>query len=155
MKLMDFVSPSTVLPDLEGSDKEDLLRRMVEKLHEAGKIDHPERLLGSLMDRERIMTTGIGRGIAVPHAVSAEVGEQIIALARVPGGIDFDSLDRAPVYFVFLLVGKPDSSDRHLKTLARISRLIQHSDFIETIKQSETTEDILRVLGEEDDKHKG
>ena len=155
MKLMDFVSPATVLPAIEGADKEELLRRMVEKLHEAGKIDHPERLLSSLMDRERIMTTGIGRGIAVPHAISAEVKEQIIVLGRVPAGADYDALDRAPVYFVFLLVGSPDSSDRHLKTLARISRLIQHGNFIESIKQAETTEDILRILGEEDDKHKG
>lgn len=155
MKLMDFVSPATVILDLDGSSKEELLGRMVQKLLDAGKIKDPSRLLASLMERERVMTTGIGRGIAVPHAISAEVSEQLIVLGRAPRGVDYDSLDRAPVHFVFLLVGSPASSDRHLKTLARISRLIQHSNFIEEIKQAATVEDILRILSEEDAKHKG
>jgi fructose-specific phosphotransferase system IIA component len=155
MKLMDYVSPATVAPDLESSDKEELLGQMVALLNRAGKISDPAQLLRSLMDRERIMTTGIGRGIAVPHTISSEVSEQIIVLGRVPRGVDFESLDRAPVYFVFLLVGSPHSSDQHLKTLARISRMIQQTNFVEAIKKAETAEGILRILSEEDEKHKG
>ncbi|MCE5272051.1 PTS sugar transporter subunit IIA [bacterium] len=155
MKLMDFVSPDTVIPDLTGCSKEELLGKMVDCLREAGKIKDTSRLLASLMEREKIMTTGIGRGIAVPHAISAEVQEQLIVLGRAPQGVDYDSLDRAPVHFVFLLVGSPASSDRHLKTLARISRLIQHSNFVESIKKAATVDEILGILSEEDAKHKG
>jgi PTS system fructose-specific IIC component len=155
MRLMDYVSPDTVAPDLQVEDKKDLLCKMVEMIYKSGKISDPAPLLKSLLDREKIMTTGIGRGIAVPHTVSPEVKEQTIALGRIPGGMDFDSLDRSPVYFVFLLVGSPQSSENHLKTLARISRLIQHSNFVETIKEAKTAEDILNILAEEDEKHTG
>ncbi|HUU26747.1 MAG TPA: PTS sugar transporter subunit IIA [archaeon] len=155
MKLMDFVSPDTVAPSLEVKDKNELLARMVEMLYKSGKITDPAPLLKKLLEREKIMTTGIGRGIAVPHAVSPEVKQQTIALGRIPNGTDFDSLDRSPVYFVFLLVGPPKASENHLKTLARISRLIQHTNFIESIKQAESAEDILNILAEEDGKHKG
>jgi len=124
-------------------------------LQRSGKIGDAAPMLKSLLEREKIMTTGIGRGIAVPHAVSPEVREQTIALARIPGGADFNSLDRAPVYFVFLLVGPPEAASNHLKTLARISRLIQHTNFVESIKKAETAEEILKILAEEDGQHKG
>ena len=153
MKLMDFVSADLVSPSLVVKDKKELLTQLVETLHRSGKIADPAPLLKSLLDREKIMTTGIGRGIAVPHAVSPEVKEQAIALGRIPEGADFESLDRGPVYFVFLLVGPPQASDLHLKTLARISRLIQHTDFVDSIKKAETVEEILKVLAEEDEKH--
>ncbi len=153
MKLMDFIGPETVAPRLEAGDKKELLARMVEMLYRSGRISDPGPLLRSLVEREKIMTTGIGRGIAVPHAVSREVKQQTIALARIPEGTDYDSLDRAPVHFVFMLVGPPEGSEVHLKTLARISRLIQQTNFVEAIKQADSAEEILRILAEEDDKH--
>ncbi|MBN2289538.1 MAG: PTS sugar transporter subunit IIA [Candidatus Glassbacteria bacterium] len=155
MKLMDFVSEKTIDPELEGKNKSELLSRMVEMLHQAGKIENPEPLLKSLLEREKIMTTGIGRGIAVPHAMNPEAKQLIIALGRIPGGADFESLDRKPVYFIFLLVGPPESSGQHLRTLARISRLVQHSQFVESIKKARDARAILRILAEEDAKHTG
>lgn len=155
MKLMDFVSYPNVAPSLEVKSKEELLAQLVDMLQRSGKTGDPAPLLKSLLEREKIMTTGIGRGIAVPHAMNQEVKEQTIALARIPEGADFDSLDRAPVYFVFLLVGPPEAASSHLKTLARISRLIQHTNFVESIKMAETTKEILKILAEEDGKHKG
>ncbi|MEA1997658.1 MAG: PTS sugar transporter subunit IIA [Gemmatimonadota bacterium] len=152
---MSFISPDTVDSSLDVKDKKELLARLVEMLHRSGRITDPSALLKSLLDREKIMTTGIGRGIAVPHAVSPEIEEEIIALGRIPQGADFDSLDQSPVYFVFLLLGPEKAGDNHLKTLARISRLIQHTNFIEAIKKAETTEEILKILAEEDGKHKG
>jgi len=155
MKLMNFVSLPNVAPSLEVKDKEELLVQLVDMLRCSGKIDDPAPLLKSLLEREKIMTTGIGRGIAVPHTVNPAVKEQTIALARIPEGADFDSLDRAPVYFVFLLVGPPEAASSHLKTLARISRLIQHTNFVDSIKKAGTAEEILKILAEEDGKHKG
>ena len=155
MKLMDFVCPSCVAAALDETDKEKVLGRMVEMLAKSGRIGDPGKLLRSLLERERIMTTGIGHGIAVPHTVCDEVREQTISLARIPRGADFDSLDREPVYFVFLLVGPPSASGTHLKTLARISRLVQHTDFVKSIQQADAEDDILRVLAEEDGKHTG
>jgi len=152
---MDFISEDTIEPELEGRDKTELLGRLVEMLCRAGKIDDPEPLLKSLLDRESIMTTGIGRGIAVPHAMNPDVRELIIALGRIPGGADFESLDRKPVYFIFLLVGPPESAGQHLKTLARISRLVQHSQFVESIKKARDAREILQILAEEDEKHTG
>ena len=155
MKLMNFVSLSNVAPSLEVKDKDELLAELVQMLQRSGKIGDVTPLLKSLLEREKIMTTGIGRGIAVPHAVSPEVREQTIALARIPRGADFNALDRAPVYFVFLLVGPPEAAGNHLKTLARISRLIQHTNFVESIKKAVTAEEILKILAEEDGQHKG
>ncbi|MEA2062440.1 MAG: PTS sugar transporter subunit IIA [Gemmatimonadota bacterium] len=155
MKLMEFISEKTIDPALAGRNKRELLRRMVDMIHRAGKIEDPEPLLGSLLEREKIMSTGIGRGIAVPHAMNPEVEELIIALGRIPGGADFEALDRKPVYIIFLLVGPPESSGQHLKTLARISRLVQHTQFIDSIKQAGNAQDILQILTEEDEKHTG
>ncbi len=155
MKLMDFVCPSCVAADLDVTGKEQVLGRMVGLLADSGRIGDPGKLLHSLLEREKIMTTGIGHGIAVPHAVCEEVKSQTIALASIPDGAEFDSLDREPVHFVFLLVGPPSASSTHLKTLARISRLVQHSDFVQEIKQAATVEDIIEILAGEDGKHAG
>lgn len=155
MRLMDFISRENVAPDIKACDKEELLTELVGMLHTCGKIGDPAPLVKSLLEREKIMTTGIGRGIAVPHAISPEVKEQMIILGRVPGGAEYESLDRAPVYFVFLLVGPPEEASIHLKTLARISRLIQHTNFVDAIKKAVTADDILKILAEEDGKHTG
>ncbi|MBW7995999.1 MAG: PTS sugar transporter subunit IIA [Candidatus Glassbacteria bacterium] len=155
MKLMDFVCPSCIAAELDETDKEKVLRRMVDMLAESGFTEDPAKLLHSLLEREKIMTTGIGHGIAVPHTVCEDVKAQTIALAHIPQGADFDSLDREPVFFVFLLVGPPSASATHLKTLARISRLVQHTDFVNAIKQANAVDDILNILAEEDGKHSG
>ncbi|OGF99295.1 MAG: hypothetical protein A3F83_13190 [Candidatus Glassbacteria bacterium RIFCSPLOWO2_12_FULL_58_11] len=155
MRLMDFISRENVAPDIKARNKEELLTELVGMLHTCGKIGDPAPLVKSLLEREKIMTTGIGRGIAVPHAVSPEVKDQSIILGRIPEGAEYESLDRAPVYFVFLLVGPPEEASIHLKTLARISRLIQHTNFVESIKKAVTAEDILKILAEEDGKHAG
>lgn len=155
MKLMDFVSTDSIMPDLEPAPKDDLLSTMVGRLQETGKIGNPRPLLEKLLEREKIMSTGIGMGIAVPHAVSDEVEDLVIALARIPAGTDYDSLDGEPVNFIFLLVGSPNAQTRHLKTLARISRLVQHTQFVNSIKGAASADEILKILAEEDGKHKG
>ena len=86
MKLMDFVSTDSIMPNLEPAPKEDLLSTMVGRLHELGKIGDPRPLLEKLLEREKIMSTGIGMGIAVPHAVCDKVEDLVIALARIPEG---------------------------------------------------------------------
>ncbi len=153
MKLTELVVPDAVIPDLKAENKEDVIRKMVAALRQCGAIseEHEESIVDALMKRERLGTTGIGNGVAVPHTKHPSVDRLVCALALVPDGVDFEALDGEPVYTVFLLVSPADRPGDHLRGLENISHHLKNPNFVNFLRQSKTKEAILDLLREADE----
>jgi mannitol/fructose-specific phosphotransferase system IIA component (Ntr-type) len=152
MKLTQYIRPDCFLPALTDRTREEALRTLVHTVAAHGYLRDEKDVYARLMDRENIQSTAVGNGIAIPHCFTDEVADLIIAVARAPAGLDFDSFDGKPTYVVFLLMGNRQEHSLHLKALARIARLIKSTAFIEKIIASTTMEDMVRAFEQEEAK---
>jgi len=150
MKVMDFLAESAITIDLAGTNKKTTLQELVELLKNSGKIKNTESVLGNLLEREKLGSTGIGQGVAIPHAKSDEVTDVVAAFGISRKGIAFDALDGEPVRLVFLLVAPQDASGQHVKALARVSRLLKDKFLRQALMDSKTVSDVVRVIHDED-----
>ena len=132
--------------DLPAGGTEAVLRCMVERMHAAGVISNKEDTLGRLVEREKVLSTGIGGGIAIPHARTPGVTRTVVVLGRSLPGIEFDAVDGKPVEIVFLILGPPESSAEHVKVLGRIARLVKQPEFHAAVLQAETAELIMQAV---------
>ncbi|MDF1526189.1 MAG: PTS sugar transporter subunit IIA [bacterium] len=153
MKLLDYLAESDVLSRLHASTREGVIKEMVAHLKESGKIDDPEALVSILLDREMLGSTGIGHGVAIPHGRLSGLNEILLVFGRSPEGVDFDSYDGGPVNLIFLLVAPEDSAGLHLKTLARISRLVKSPECRESLLESDDRVTLYHAIEEEDQRH--
>jgi PTS system nitrogen regulatory IIA component len=103
-----------------------------------------------LLDREKLGSTGIGDGIAIPHGKIKDLGGVVASFGRSPEGVDFESLDQKPAHLFFLLVAPENSAGVHLKALARISRLLKHPSFRKRLMEAENEEELFQIISEED-----
>jgi fructose-specific phosphotransferase system IIA component len=149
MQIADYVHADLIALGLEVRDKEDLLGQLVRRLVEHGRVAEPDTLMNELLKRERVMSTGIGGGIAIPHALLNDVGDLVILFGRTAKPLDFQALDGNPVDLVFMLVGPKGAANLYVKLLARISRLLQSDDFKSSLRQSKSIEETLAVLKRE------
>lgn len=152
MKFADFMSTPAIRADLEADDKESVIREMAQALVDAGKIAIKDfdGIVQAILKREELGSTGIGRGVAVPHTKHPSV-EQLVGTVGVShDGIDFNSLDGEKVQLVFLLVSPPDRPGDHLRALENISRQLRDDMFCRFLKQAKTAEDISQLLEEAD-----
>jgi PTS system nitrogen regulatory IIA component len=154
MKIMDFLKEKAISAHLKSKGKRPVIEELIELLVKSGEIaaDAKEEIIGTLLDREKIGSTGIGEEVAIPHAKLDVVKEVVAAFGRSPQGVDFDSLDGKPAYIFFLLLAPVDSTGPHLKALARLSRILKDKPFREALKKAETEEEILKLIKEEDGK---
>jgi mannitol/fructose-specific phosphotransferase system IIA component (Ntr-type) len=152
MKLTQYIRPDCFLPALQERTREDALRALVRAVASHGYLRDERDVFARLMERENIQSTAVGNGIAIPHCFTDEVPDLIIAVARAPGGLDFDSFDGKPTHVVFLLMGNRQEHSLHLKALARIARLIKSTSFIEKIVASSTVEDMVKAFEQEEAK---
>lgn len=152
MKLCDFVISSSVIPDLRVGSKEEAIRAMVSSLREAGSISATDEagIVSAILKREELGSTGIGRGVAVPHTKHPSVDKLIAAIALSSDGVDFASLDGEPVYIMFLLVSPPDRPGDHLRGLENISRHLRNDNFCKFLRQSKSAEAVWELLKEAD-----
>ena len=150
MKIEDILSEDLVLPDLNAGSKTDVL---VELSTTVAK-QHPEldriRLVQALEDRERLNSTALGDGVAIPHGKLPGIKRVFAAFARSKRGIDFHSLDGKPTHLFFLLVAPEDSAGAHLKALARISRLLKDEGFRGRLMQASDARALFETIHEED-----
>lgn len=128
MILTDLLSVEGVKIPLEGRSKDELLRELVDVLADLVGVDDPEPVLRGVLEREAILSTGIGNGVAIPHCKSVEVPELTLAAGRTAEPVAFDALDGQPVRLVFLLVGPESGAGSHVKALSRISRIVRRED---------------------------
>ncbi|MCX5686443.1 MAG: PTS sugar transporter subunit IIA [Candidatus Omnitrophica bacterium] len=152
MKIMEFLSKKAVTMNLKSDDKEGVIRELVDLLAKADEIKGKDELVKALMTRESLGSTGIGQGIGIPHAKSANAKNLVAAFGLSQKGVNFDSLDGEPVYIFFLLIAPEESAGPHLKALARISRMLKDKFFREMLRKAKDEKEILRIIQEEDSK---
>jgi PTS system fructose-specific IIA component/PTS system nitrogen regulatory IIA component len=152
MKLTEFVIEKAIIPDLKARTKDEAVREMVAGLRQAGRIagDNEAAIVAAVMKREELGSTGIGRGVAVPHTKHASVDSLIATVALCPNGLDFASLDGEDVYILFLLISPPDRPGDHLRGLETITRHLKNDDFCRFLRQSTTGPQVWELLQEAD-----
>ncbi|OIO35167.1 MAG: PTS fructose transporter subunit IIA [bacterium (Candidatus Ratteibacteria) CG_4_10_14_3_um_filter_41_18] len=153
MKIIDFLKAGAIIPDLKASDKEGLIKELVSLLEEKGEITDQEKVGNLLLEREKLGSTGIGQGIAIPHAKTDQVKQIVIAFGLSQKGLNFESLDEEPVYIIFLVLAPIDATGIHLKVLAKIARLLKDKVFRNSLKSCKDTKEIFRVIKEEEEKN--
>jgi PTS system nitrogen regulatory IIA component len=146
MNLSDLMDVELVDLDLPAGGTEAVLSCMVDRMHAAGVIGNKEDALGRLVEREKVMSTGIGGGIAIPHARTPGVTRTVVVLGRSVAGVEFDAVDGKPVEVVFLILGPPESSAEHVKVLARIARLVKQPEFHAAVLQAESAELVMQAV---------
>ncbi|HOX54447.1 MAG: PTS sugar transporter subunit IIA [Candidatus Omnitrophica bacterium] len=154
MKIMDFLSRQAISTDIKATDKEGVIKELVELLVAAEEIDKRDRnkLLETLMAREALGSTAIGQGVGIPHGKSDCVKKLVAAFGISQKGVNFDSLDGEPVYLFFLLVAPQDSAGPHLKALARISRLLKDKYFRDSLRQAKDDKAVIKIIVQEDER---
>ena len=152
MKFSDFVNVKAIRADLSECDKEGVIGELVESLVAAGAINVAEKdsIVQAIMKREELGSTGIGRGVAVPHTKHSSVEELVGTVGVSTEGVDFTSLDGEKVQLFFLLVSPPDRPGDHLRALENISRQLRDDTFCRFLKQAKKPEDIQQLLVEAD-----
>ena len=152
MKIMDFLSRKAVAANLKATDKEGVVRELVDLLAKADEIKNKEDLVKALLTRESLGSTGIGQGIGIPHAKSPNAKNLVAAFGLSHQGVNFDSLDGEPAYIFFLFIAPEESAGPHLKALARISRMLKDKYFRELLRKAKDEKEILHIIQEEDSK---
>jgi PTS system nitrogen regulatory IIA component len=150
MKIMDFLSKDAIIVDLKSIDKKSAIVELVETLKNTKKIKKTDEIINVILEREKLGSTGIGQGIAIPHGKIDVFHEQIGVLGISHKGVEFNSLDGELVYIIFLLVGPIEVAGNHLKALSKISRLFKDKFLRQAIKDATTLEEVIKIIQEED-----
>jgi PTS system nitrogen regulatory IIA component len=152
VKITDFLTADRVIADLSGKEKPQVLEEMAHQLADSQSDLDPGQVLQVLQDREKISTTAIGEGVAIPHGKLPRVEKISGLFARSLQGVDFASLDGEPTYLFFTLIAPPDAAADHLKALARISRLLKDPDLRHRLLAAATSQDLYNIIAIEDQK---
>lgn len=153
MKLLDFLYKERISPRLAARDKEGVLAELADVLVATGQIRSAREGVQVLLEREKLGSTGIGEGIAIPHGKLKELQQVVAVFGRSPDGVDFDSMDGAPVHLFFLLMAPENSASTHLKALARISRLLKDRGFREELLRADSRDSLFEIIAREDEKY--
>ncbi|WP_425616176.1 PTS sugar transporter subunit IIA [Anatilimnocola sp. NA78] len=152
MKFSDFVQTDAIKASVTALSKPEVIRELVEGLAASGSIkaSDAESIIAAILKREELGSTGIGRGVAVPHTKHPSVEKLVGTVGVSHEGVDFNSLDGDKVHLFFLLVSPPDRPGDHLRALENISRQLRDDTFCRFLKQAQTVQDIRQLLDEAD-----
>lgn len=150
MNLRDIVAEQSIAIGLDAQDKETAINRLIDLAELSGKLSDVSEAKAEVWEREKIMSTGIGGGIALPHAKTNAVKEPVGALAVLAKGIDFDALDGEDVEILFLLLGRENNVGMHLRLLSKISRLMSSADFKQGLLEAKDSRDVLDLFSRYD-----
>ena len=150
MKIMDILSKDCIIPELRSKSKREVLEELTGALLNSKANLDKEALVAVLLERERLGSTGIGDGIAIPHGKVQDLDELVLSFGRSTEGIEFDSMDGRPTHLFFLLIAPENSAGIHLRALAKISRLLKSGQFRQRLLEAETSEALFQVIQEED-----
>ncbi len=151
MRLTEILDPSVVKTGLEALDKEECFEELIDLLVRAGRIKDRERALEAIYARERERSTGIGKGVAIPHGKDESIGQITAAAGTSHEGIEFEALDEQPVYLVFLVLAESDNPGPHLQTLSEIATCINTPGLYDRLVNAKTPEEFLKLLELPDD----
>jgi fructose-specific phosphotransferase system IIA component len=150
MKISDILTDDLVVTGLQGKTKDDIIDAMIDLVAASPKVLDKEKVRKAIFERERIMSTGVGNGFAIPHGKTDAVTDIVAAFAVTAEPIDYQSLDEKPVRLVFLLVGKDNLVGPHIKLLSRISRLMNKEDFRKRLLGQQTSREIIDMFRQEE-----
>ena len=152
MRLSDVLVREATIYDLQSRTKEPVLREMLAAMVASGNVtaSRQDELMEALMRRERLGTTGVGKGIAVPHAKHGSVDGLIASIGHSGSGVDFTSLDSEPVFTVFMLLASPQATSEHLAVLERISAIVRDDDYWRFLRDAKSSEEMLELIQEAD-----
>lgn len=150
MKISEILTEQLVTPHLEASTKEKIIEEMIELVSRSEKVLDKAKVREAVFEREKIMSTGVGYGFAIPHGKTDAVTDIVAAFGISEKPIDYQSLDDQPVRLVFLLVGKDSMVGPHIKLLSRISRLMNKEDFRTKLLETKTAREILETFQQEE-----
>jgi len=154
MKITEILDKQGIKLGLTSTKKEDVLKELVDWLSKVHDIGDQKALVKTLLEREKLGSTGIGQGIAIPHGKTDAVDRLIAVLGVSKSGVNFDALDGESVYILFLLVAPKDSAGPHLKALAQVSRLLRDTYFCELIRRCKSEQEVFDLIkNEEERKH--
>lgn len=154
MKITDLLIKDAMIMDLKATTKQAAIDEMVEKLYQVGRISDVKTFKDGILAREAQTSTGLGDGIAMPHAKNAAVKEATVLFAKSQVGVDYEALDGQPTYLFFMIAAPDGANDTHLQALAALSRKLVDADFIASLKQASTPDEVRALFAEEsEEKH--
>ena len=153
MKLSEIVVTDAIVPELKAKTRDEAISELVEALATAGAVakKNVPAIIKAVLNRESQATTGIGKGVALPHAKLKSIKKPVGTIGRASQGLDFSALDSKPVYSVILLLSGPDSPDEHLQAMETIFKHVQRDMFRKFLRQSQTAEAIAELIEEADE----
>ncbi len=154
MKFSDFVCFEATIPELKAKDRDGAISELLTSLDKAGRLGKAkcEEIIKAVVKREKEASTGMGKGVAVPHVKHAGIKNVIAVVGQSSSGIDFSSLDKQPVYSVILLISPASNPDKHLQAMENVFKHLQHEKFRKFLRQSQTAAEIEDLLREADEK---
>jgi fructose-specific phosphotransferase system IIA component len=153
MKVLDLLNKNCVIANLKGQTKDEVINELIDVFKDDPRVIDLEKVRDAVVEREKIMSTGVGKGFAIPHGKTNAVNDILAAFGKTNNPIEYDSLDGHPVYLVFLLVGKDNLVSKHIKLLSRISRMMNKDDFREKLIKANTSEEILEIFKKEEENY--
>ena len=153
VKILDYLKEEWVIPDLQGTDKRSVLKELSSVLVKPCQVASVDELLQGLLDREKLGSTGIGEGIAIPHGRLKKLKTFFISFGRSIKGVDFDSIDHHPSQLFFLVMAPENSAVDNLKLLGRIVSLLKDTAFKKRLMETSSRKELFQVISEEDEKY--
>lgn len=151
MKISDILKPECVIDDMKALNKRDALVELSARIRQTHLKCDPDAIVKVLLDREKLGSTGIGNGIAIPHGKIKGLDDMVISFGRSRMGIDFEAMDNKPAHLFFLLLAPEDSAGKHLKALAKISRILKDKDFRKKLMEAKSDADLYNLIVDKDD----
>jgi PTS system nitrogen regulatory IIA component len=151
MRLSEILDAKNIIPDLKARDKKKALEELAQTIVSSRPSLDKNALVKVLLERERLGSTGIGDGVAIPHGKFHGISEPVISFGRSIKGLDFESMDGQPVFLFFLLVAPENSASVHLKALARIAKLLKNSTFRKTLMEIPTGQELYKTIIQNDE----
>ena len=150
MKVNELLNPKYILTDFKSDKKDDVINELIDLLKGDERVIDLEEVRKCVFDREKIMSTGVGKGFAIPHGKTNSVTDIVAVFGKSKKPIDYNALDGEPVYLVFLMIGKDTLVSKHIKLLSRISRLMNNDEFREKLVKADSKESVQKIFEEEE-----
>ena len=150
MELSEYITTKLTKLDLVSTTKTEAIKELVDMLDAAGYLTDANAFLNAVFEREKVGSTGIGKGIAIPHSRTAMVRNVVVAVGRSTDGVDFEAIDNRPVHLIFLIAAPVESGGLYLKALARLSRLLRYQDFRNKLMEASSVDEIVQIISSEE-----
>lgn len=150
MKVHELLNIKYILTEFKSENKDDVINELVDLLNDDERVTDLEEVRKCVFEREEKMSTGVGKGFAIPHGKTNAVNDILAAFGKSKNPIEYNSLDGEPVHLLFLLIGKENLVAKHIKLLSRISRLMNNEEFRKKLIEAESKESILKIFEEEE-----